>query len=151
MKFHKVLNEYRNYDPHAVNVPKEKKENKVALLQAKGYDVSFDFIKDELLVAKPNGDIINIYNDTSRVYFEYTSDEAREKWRQFYRRLFPDEGKRSSSYTKKDGTKTTKKEGRYEPSDFLKNGYLRRKLEVYGKPYDEFMQDLAKDVRVLFV
>ena len=66
--------------------------------------------------------------------------------------MFPGEGERISTYTKKDGTKTIRAEKRYEPSDFIKNGYLKQKIiENTLWTYNEFMQEMAKDVRVLFV
>jgi len=152
MKFLKVLKEGRGYSIHTIISPYEIKRNKYELLKAYGLDVTFDFNNDELLVAKPNGDIINIFSNTGAVRFEYKNEIISEKWKKLYSRLFPNEGKRVSTYTKKDGTINKKSEKRHDPSDFLKNAYLRQKLIEYGDiSYQEFMQEMAKDIRALFV
>jgi len=139
MRFSKVLNEYRNFDIHAVNTKKEIKKNKFELLKACGLEATFDYAKDELYVVNPKTqDVINIYDDTSSIRFSYKTPELKEKWKLKYKKIFETHSKRLG-------------EERGEPSDFLIKPNLRKKIEAYGWSFYEFIAEMSKDINVGFV
>lgn len=141
----------RGFSNHSVNIILEKKRNKFELLKACGCNVSFNFQNEELLIEYPNGEIINIFEDTSKIRFEYKSDEKREEYKTFYKKIFPMEGIRKTSHENKDGSTNERKEPRCEPSDFIKNAYLRNKLMEHAwMEYKDFFQKLSEDIIINF-
>jgi hypothetical protein len=137
MEFSKLLKE-RNYSMvHSTPQTKQKKR-KCDLLRACGVEVKLE--PGKLFVKYPDGEFRNIWDDTGVIDFYFKDDNAMAKWRAFYHKINP------ASSEKKVGDK---KISRYTASDFLLLSNLESILPL-EMTYDEFIQDLASDVRVHF-
>ena len=140
MKFKSAstLNE-RNYKLNSVNPTTTLRKHKAQLLRACGVEAKMEGGK--LLVKKPNGEIIDIWDDPSVIEFYYKNDEAMEKWKKFYHTIKPGN---------KDRKVSGKTQKRYTPGDFLVLSDLESAMPL-DMPYYQFLKDLSDDVIVHWV
>lgn len=138
MKFTMAINE-RNYKVNSTNPTTTLRKHKAQLLRACGVEAKMEGGK--LMVKKPNGEIIDIWDNPGVVEFYYKDDEAMEKWRNFYHII------KRGNKDRKNGDKAQK---RYTPSDFLVLSDLESALPL-DMPYYQFLKDLSDDVTVHWV
>jgi hypothetical protein len=114
--------------------------NKAALLKACGIPYKLDLSEKTFLVQDPaTGKTYDIFGDTKKVQFRFKSPELSDKWEQRFEKMYPNQGLRVGQ-VRKVATEFLGKPN-------LKSDIARSFAEL---SYEDFMKQLAADVRVVF-